>query len=79
MSKLKFSCLERMVKHDNFCVALYYVDAPNRLDVITDLESLQGKFDLNVDLSDPLFGYVELPTKLSEAAGWKRYECYPVG
>lgn len=60
-------------------VTLYYLQEPSREEVVSDLKALFGKLDLSVDTTDPFFFYKESPTRVSEKAGFKRYQCYPSG
>ena len=60
-------------------VTLYYKEEPTKEEVVADLKALYGKLDLSVDTTDRLFTFKESPTKASQKASLKRFQCYPSG
>lgn len=72
--------LENCSQHGNAdAVTLYYQEEPIKEEVVADLKALYGKLDLSVDTTDRFFSFKESPTKVSQKAGLKRFQCYPSG
>jgi hypothetical protein len=81
MATLKHSSIEpNHHNKDGYTLVLYFEGTPTREEVVSVCDGLYGKHSAgSVDTKDPSFSYEEHPTPVSQAAGLRRYECYPFG